>query len=209
MKTKSAIYRLFLFGLLLAPLFNCKKEAIKTAQPIALAPVLTTTDLSAITNTTAASGGNITNDGGAAVTARGVCWSINQNPTTANSKTTDGEGTGTFTSNLTGLLHGTIYYVKAYAANSIGTTYGNQVSLTTIKNPLLGSWLSATNKQMSFDEKGVISIKIGNNVYSYTYIILNDSTYFMGGLYYWFQILDINLKTRNYLGVTDTYKKVP
>jgi uncharacterized protein (TIGR02145 family) len=97
----------------------------------ALAPVLTTTDLTAITSTTATSGGNITADGGSAVTARGVCWAITQNPTTAGSKTTDGAGSGIFTSNLTGLLPGTTYYIKAYATNSIGTTYGNQVTLTT------------------------------------------------------------------------------
>jgi uncharacterized protein (TIGR02145 family) len=97
----------------------------------ALAPVLTTADLTAITSTTATSGGNITTDGGSAVTARGVCWATTQNPTTAGSKTTDGSGSGVFTSNLTGLLPGTTYYVKAYATNSIGTTYGNQVTLTT------------------------------------------------------------------------------
>ena len=223
MKTKSAFYRLFLFGLLLTTLFNCKKEATKTAPTItisvvtnitatsatfggevtsdggatvtakgicygtkqnptttdsktsngsgtgsfsssitglnpgstyyarayatnsvetayssqatfttvALSPILTTTDLSVITTTTASSGGNITNDGGSAVTERGVCWSTTQNPTTANSKTIDGTGAGIFTSSLTGLLPGTTYYVKAYATNSIGTTYGNQVTLTT------------------------------------------------------------------------------
>ena len=98
---------------------------------LALAPVLTTVDLTAVTSTSATSGGNITSDGGAAVMARGVCWNIDQNPTTANSKTTDGTGIGTFASNITGLLPGTVYYIKAYATNSIGTVYGNQLTLTT------------------------------------------------------------------------------
>jgi uncharacterized protein (TIGR02145 family) len=103
-----------------------------TFTTLALAPVLTTTVLTAITSTTATSGGNINTDGGSAVTARGVCWATTQNPTTAGSKTTDGTGPGTFTSNLTGLLPGTTYYVKAYATNSIGTTYGNQETITTV-----------------------------------------------------------------------------
>jgi len=99
---------------------------------LALAPVLTTTDLSAVTSTTATSGGNITNDGGAAVTARGVCWSTLANPTTASSKIADASGgTGSFTSNITGLTAGTVYYVRAYAANSIGTGYGSVISFKT------------------------------------------------------------------------------
>jgi polygalacturonase len=90
-----------------------------------------TTAVSAITKTTATSGGNITADGGASVTTRGVCWSTSSNPTTANSKTANGTGTGTFVSSLTGLTDGTLYYVRAYATNSAGTGYGTQVSFTT------------------------------------------------------------------------------
>lgn len=94
-------------------------------------PTLTTTTISNITNTTASSGGNITNQGSSAVTARGICWSTSQNPTISNSKTTDGNGTGNFTSNLTGLTTNTTYYVRAYATNTNGTAYGNQQSFTT------------------------------------------------------------------------------
>jgi hypothetical protein len=93
---------------------------------------LTTTDVSAITSTTAVSGGNITNNGGGDITARGVCWSTSANPTTADSKTTDCTGSGTFTSNLTGLLPGTTYHVRAYATNASGTAYGNDVTFTTL-----------------------------------------------------------------------------
>ena len=95
-------------------------------------PVVTTTDISSISATAAASGGNITTDGGSAITARGVCWATTQNPTTSNSKTTDGTGSGMFTSTLTGLSLATTYYVKAYATNSIGTSYGGQVTFTTL-----------------------------------------------------------------------------
>ena len=94
-------------------------------------PILTTTAASNIAATTASSGGNITSDGGATITARGVCWSTNQTPTTADSHTTDGTGTGTYVSSITGLNAATTYYIRAYATNSVGTAYGNQQSFTT------------------------------------------------------------------------------
>lgn len=103
-----------------------------TIAATAILATITTTSASAVTSTTATSGGTIASDGGAAVSARGVCWSTAQNPTTAlTTKTTDGSGIGTFTSSLTGLAPGTTYYVRAYAVNSIGTQYGTQVSFTT------------------------------------------------------------------------------
>jgi hypothetical protein len=94
-------------------------------------PALTTTAVTAITVTNATSGGNITADGGSAITARGVCWATTANPTLENSKTTDGKGTGIFTSSLTGLTLNTTYYVRAYATNSVGTFYGNEESFFT------------------------------------------------------------------------------
>jgi uncharacterized protein (TIGR02145 family) len=92
---------------------------------------LTTTAITSITSTTAVSGGNITADGGGTITSRGVCWNTDSNPTTANNITTDGTGSGSFTSNLIGLNAATSYYVRAYATNSAGTAYGNQQSFTT------------------------------------------------------------------------------
>lgn len=97
----------------------------------AIAPSLTTSELNGITSTTGVSGGHITNTGGAPITANGICWSLSQNPTTTNNFTTDVTGTATFISNLTGLTDGTIYYVRAYATNSAGTSYGNQVTFIT------------------------------------------------------------------------------
>jgi uncharacterized protein (TIGR02145 family) len=103
-----------------------------TSSVAPVVPTLTTTAVTTITQTTATSGGNITSDGGASVTARGVCWSTSVNPTIAlSTKTTDGTGTGSFTSSITGLTASTTYYVRAYATNSAGTAYGNQVSFTT------------------------------------------------------------------------------
>lgn len=94
-------------------------------------PEITTTDVSNINNISASSGGMVLNDFDDEVTARGVCWSTNPKPTISNSKTTDGNGIGSFTSSITGLMPNTTYYVRAYATNSKGTSYGNQVSFTT------------------------------------------------------------------------------
>jgi uncharacterized protein (TIGR02145 family) len=94
-------------------------------------PTLTTTAVTDVTLTTAVSGGNITADGGGAVTARGVCWATTTGPTISNSLTSDGTGTGTFVSNLSQLQPSTTYYVRAYATNSAGTSYGSEVSFTT------------------------------------------------------------------------------
>ena len=99
--------------------------------PVQLA-TLTTSAVSSLTNISATSGGNITDDGGANITTRGVCYSINTNPTTADNITNDGNGMGSFTSNLSGLTTSTTYYVRAYATNSAGTAYGNELSFTTL-----------------------------------------------------------------------------
>ena len=95
-------------------------------------PTVSTTSVSEITNATATSGGNVSNDGGAEVTARGVCWSTSINPTIADNKTSDGSGTGIFASSITLLTGSTRYYVRAYATNSEGTAYGNEVNFITL-----------------------------------------------------------------------------
>ena len=94
---------------------------------------ITTTGVTGISGPSALSGGNITADGGSTISHRGVCWATTTNPTTANDTTLDGTGTGTgsYTSTLTGLSANTTYYVRAYAINSAGTAYGNEVSFTT------------------------------------------------------------------------------
>jgi len=102
-----------------------------TASATASFAVLTTTAVSSIATTSAISGGNVTSDGGASVIARGVCWNTSTNPVATANHTTDGTGTGTFTSNITSLTLDTTYYVRAYATNSVGTAYGNEVFFTT------------------------------------------------------------------------------
>ena len=96
-------------------------------------PTVTTNSVTSITQTTATCGGNVTADGGLSVTSRGICWSTSQNPTTSNEHTTNGTGTGSFTSNITGLTPNTTYYVRAYAVNSKGTSYGEQKSFTSLQ----------------------------------------------------------------------------
>jgi uncharacterized protein (TIGR02145 family) len=89
---------------------------------------VTTSPISDKTATTALCGGEVTDNGGSLVSNRGVCWSVYKNPTIADTKTTDGGGTGVFISQITGLLTGEVYYVKAYATNNTGTAYGSEIS---------------------------------------------------------------------------------
>lgn len=93
---------------------------------------VTTTAVSAITLTGATSGGNVVTDGGSTVTARGVCWGTSANPVVTGNHTTDGSGLGTFTSIITGLASNTTYHVRAYATNSNGTYYGEDLQFTTL-----------------------------------------------------------------------------
>ena len=108
--------------------------AVISFTTLAVVPTLAaTTAASAIAGTTATSGGNVSADGGSAVTARGIVWGTATNPTIdLTTKTTDGTGTGVFTSSLTGLTAATLYYVRSYATNAIGTSYGAEISFTTL-----------------------------------------------------------------------------
>ena len=124
----------FLFGILLVISCSTSSDDNGNSNTSGLT-TLTTAAVSTIAASTAISGGNITADGGAAITAKGVCWSTSANPTIAlTTKTNDGSGVVAFTSSITGLIANTIYYVRAYATNSNGTAYGNEVSFTTIQN---------------------------------------------------------------------------
>jgi len=104
----------------------CKKEEPATK------PSLSTTPVTNITTTTATSGGLISDDGGATITANGVCWGKTENPTIEGIKTTEGISTGQFVSNLTGLDAGTTYHARAYATNEVGTSYGADMTFLTL-----------------------------------------------------------------------------
>jgi uncharacterized protein (TIGR02145 family) len=98
--------------------------------PVAV-PILVTTDVSGITQTTVTSGGTISNDGGAIVTERGIVYGTSSNPTTTNTKVSSGSGTGSFNVNITTLTPNTTYYIRSYAINSAGTGYGNIITFQT------------------------------------------------------------------------------
>ena len=112
----------FLLGLSFL-LNSCNEEEL---------PELSTSSITDITSTSAVGGGNITSDGNVEITSKGVCWSLEANPTTNDSKTDEGTGAGQFVSNINGLNAGTTYHVRAYATNSVGTAYGSDLSFTTL-----------------------------------------------------------------------------
>jgi uncharacterized protein (TIGR02145 family) len=94
-------------------------------------PTVTTAEVTDITQSSATTGGDVEDDGGSEVTQRGVVWGTATGPTLDGNKTSDGTGTGAFTSSLTGLSESTTYYVRAYATNAEGTAYGNEQTFTT------------------------------------------------------------------------------
>jgi uncharacterized protein (TIGR02145 family) len=103
---------------------SCKEKPVP--------PILSTTPVTELTASSAVSGGNVTDDGGTRVISRGVCWNTSDNPDISNNKTSDSGGSGTFISNLTQLTPNTTYFIRAYATNSAGTSYGSSVSIKTI-----------------------------------------------------------------------------
>ena len=150
MKKELKLLAYVFFSALMTIFVSCKKDAE--------IPTVTTTTVSLITETTAESGGTVTSSGGVDVIARGICWSTSHNPTAAGSKTIDGTGSGTFTSNMTDLSPNTAYYVRAYAVNSVGTSYGNEVSFISSQ---IGLATLTTTEVTSITSKGAIS---GGNI---------------------------------------------
>jgi hypothetical protein len=94
-------------------------------------PTVTTQAVTSVGTTTAIGNGNVTLDGGSTITQRGVCWDTSTNPTTANYKATATGTTGAYTVSMTGLSPSTHYFVKAYAINTYGTSYGSEVTFDT------------------------------------------------------------------------------
>lgn len=122
----------FLLFLVVFIISSCQKGEDNSNGNTATLPTVVTLGINSITSTSALSGGNVSSDGGANVTTRGVCWGTLQNPLISGNHTIDGTGTGTFSSTITGLTPGTIYYVRAYAINSEGIAYGDNLSFTSL-----------------------------------------------------------------------------
>ena len=177
-------------------------------------PVLTTTAISSMNSRAVTSGGSITSDGGLTITARGVCWSTNSNPTISNGKTSNGTGAGAFVSRITELEPNTTYYIRAYATNILGTSYGNIVSfilfmgvpgqnVTDIDGNVyhtvkIGSqeWLKENLKTTTFNDGTPIPQVTDNNTWNnlltpaYCWYSNNKATYgnIFGGLYNWYAV---------------------
>ncbi len=120
------LVKIFVIILMIILNFSCKKK-----EAAILVPSVTTSTVTDVLYITATSGGSVPDDGGAYVTVKGVCWGPDTMPTIGNSRTADGSGTGDFISSISGLKSGTSYYIRAYAVNSEGTAYGNQLKFTT------------------------------------------------------------------------------
>ena len=144
---------------LFSVIYGCKKEEK------AVIPTLSTTAISNISSKIAASGGNIISDGGANITARGVCWSKGQTPTISDSRTNDSISGGNFTSLLTNLDSLTTYYVRAYATNSVGTGYGNVLSFqTSAALPIINTIITNRIGQYSAIFGGVVRSSGGASI---------------------------------------------
>lgn len=138
-------------------------------------PLISTTEVTSVTSSSASGGGNISSDGGTSVLERGICWSTTANPTTGDFREANGMGTGSFTCNLIGLAANTTYYVRAYASNLVGTAYGDNVSFTTPSNmpeidPPFGSFETPVEGSLfsgsiavtgwALDDGGLANVKI-------------------------------------------------
>lgn len=124
MKTKYLLY--ILIVLIASGSLNCKKCRDHNTDGSTL-PIIPTKEISAITTSSASSGGDISSDDGAIVTERGICWNTRWAPTNLNDHTSNGTGIDLFTSSISGFLLNITYYVRAYATNSVGTAYGNEI----------------------------------------------------------------------------------
>ncbi|MCX6244872.1 MAG: hypothetical protein NTU98_09225 [Bacteroidetes bacterium] len=127
MRKKERIFSIASFIILITILLvqtNCSKKNDSTGYPLASLPTVKTASVTGIAAYSATAGGTVISAGSSEVTLRGVCFGTSMNPVISGTHTTDGSGTGSFTSHLTGLNPETLYFVRAYATNGAGTSYG-------------------------------------------------------------------------------------
>ncbi len=151
----------FRFIIPLLFLFSCINEKESTL------PVLAIEDVSDITQKSVVLQSNISDDGGAEITGRGICWSVSPNPRTEGNKTTDGLGSGSFSSTIAGLEENTTYYLRAYAVNEAGTGYSSQLEIRTGK---LEPWMKLP--YFALPSTGV-SLMVGQEVTIYGDALIN------------------------------------
>jgi uncharacterized protein (TIGR02145 family) len=186
-----------------------------TFTPVYAIISLTTTNITNVTANSVTSGGNITNDGGAPVLQRGVCWSTSTNPTLDDNFTQDGTGSGSYTSDLTGLTGNSHYYVRAYASNTFGTFYGNELMFFAFtcgtllsdiednkyRTVLIGNqcWMKENLKTTAYNNASPIphvpDASGWSNLTSGAYVWFDNDTIWKdkyGALYNWFATVDPN-----------------
>jgi uncharacterized protein (TIGR02145 family) len=176
----------------------------------AIIPTVTTTQPTNVSLILATAGGEITADGGSAITGRGVCWSTHANPTVADSKTVEVPGFGSFASLLTALTEGTTYYVKAYATNIAGTGYGDAIAFTTSVTDVEGNvygtvhigtqvWMKENLKTARYANGEPIAtttpatLHLGGQIspkYQWDYNGESSNAAVYGKLYTWFAVAD-------------------
>lgn len=198
-------------------IYGCKK---------ATAPTITTAEITAITINSAVSGGEITADGGGEIAKKGVCWNLTGEPTTADPKTDDGTGSGSFTSTLSPLVAGTTYYFRAYATNEAGTSYGEEFTFMT-KIPdadgnqytvvKIGSamWMAENLKTTKYNDNSLIPNVTGNGAWASqttgAYCWYNNDMAFnkpiYGALYNWFAVNNGKLCPAGWHVATDSEYK--
>ncbi len=194
-------HQFLILGLVLVILNSCIKE-----KSLSL-PELSTIPLSGITSTSVISGGNVSSDGGSTIVARGMCWSTNIDPTVSDNITSDGTGAGSFSSSVSGLTSGVDYYMRAYATNKEGTSYGNEflfiLPLTDIdgnvyQTVLIGNqaWIRMNLKTTRFSDSTPIPQVTDNTAWSslssaafcwYTNDKSNNISNY-GALYNWYAV---------------------
>lgn len=151
--------------------FNSMRSASKTfkteTSPTSLATVITA-EVTEITTNSAKGGGEITNDGGAEVTERGICWSTTANPTISDSHVVAGTGTGVFAATMSGLEANTTYHVRAYAINEKGTAYGLDREFTTnrTEGALTGDFSVSETEKVRFS-KGNLQYQASTNTWRF------------------------------------------
>lgn len=180
---------LFVFALVAT---SCKKDK-KSEDPTPTGgqvtlPTITTLTVSNITDSSATSGGTITSNGGDNILAAGLCWDTVAGPTISGNKTSSFQNNNQFTTQINNLKPGLTYFVRAYATNSKGTAYGNELSFTTTKSPKWVSWANGLGNAWVYQ-----IISVGNDLYAATKKGVYKST---GGQNNWIQIglagVDVN-----------------
>lgn len=191
MKINSALYLASLAILM----FGCIKPIDNVV------PIVTLTEVTDITTSAAKSGGEITFDGGAKITNRGVCWSINQNPTILDSKTSIETGSNVFTSSITGLAPGVTYNIRAYATSASGTGYSASLTFTTMVADIDGNlyhavaigkqvWMVEDLNVTHYRNGDPLSTHIAYNDIQGAYIRESYSTLFSPKTYNWTAVID-------------------